>query len=132
MKKSDVTKIKLFASIFMISILMISNSCSKSTAYNTPNSGTTGGTGSTGGPGANQVFIQSIAFNPVSITVTAGTTITWTNKDAISHTVTSDSKVFDSGTIKGGGTYSFTFATAGTYSYHCSFHPSMVASVTVN
>jgi plastocyanin len=132
MKKSNVTKIKLFASIFMISIFMISNSCSKSTAYNTPTTGTTGGTGSTGGPGANQVFIQSMAFNPVSITVTAGTTITWTNKDAISHTVTSDSKVFDSGTISGGGTYSFTFATAGTYSYHCSFHPSMVASVTVN
>jgi plastocyanin len=132
MKNLSVSKINFVAGIFLISILMISNSCSKSTAYNTPNTGNTGGTGGTGGPGANQVFIQGMAFNPASITVTAGTTITWTNKDAISHTVTSDSNAFNSGTVKSGATFSFTFATAGTYSYHCTIHPSMVASVTVN
>lgn len=132
MRNLSVSKINFVAGIFLISILMISNSCSKSTAYNTPNTGNTGGTGGTGGPGTNQVFIQGMAFNPASITVTAGTTITWTNKDAVAHTVTSDSNAFDSGTVKSGATFSFTFATAGTYAYHCAIHPSMVASVTVN
>jgi plastocyanin len=132
MKKLSDSNIKFVAGIFMISIFMISNSCSKSTAYNTPTTGNTGSTGGTGGPGANQVFIQGMAFNPASITVTAGTTITWTNKDVIAHTVTSDSNVFDSGSVKSGGTFSFTFSTAGTYSYHCTIHPSMVASVIVN
>ena len=132
MKNLSVSKINFLVGIFLISILMISNGCSKSTAYNTPNTGNTGGTGGTGGPGANQVFIQGMAFNPASITVTAGTTITWTNKDAIAHTVTSNSNAFDSGTVSSGATFSFTFATAGTYAYHCTIHPSMVASVTVN
>jgi plastocyanin len=132
MKSLSVSKIQFVAGILLISVFMIFNSCSKSSAYNTPTNGNTGNTGGTGGPGANQVFIQGMAFTPASITVTAGTTITWTNKDAIAHTVTSDSNVFDSGSIKSGATFSFTFATAGTYAYHCTIHPSMVASVTVN
>jgi plastocyanin len=132
MKNLSISKIKFVAGIFMISVFMISNSCSKSTAYNTPTTGNTGNTGGTGGPGANQVFIKGMAFDPATITVTAGTTITWTNKDAIAHTVTSDTKAFDSGSVNSGATFSFTFATAGTYSYHCAIHPSMVASVTVN
>jgi len=94
--------------------------------------GGTGGTGGTSGPGANEVFIQGIAFNPATITVAAGTTITWTNKDPITHTVTSDSKLWDSGSVGPNGTFSFTFATAGTFPYHCNVHPSMTASVTVN
>jgi plastocyanin len=132
MRNLSVSKINFIAGIFLISILMISNSCSKSSAYNTPNTGNTGGTGGTGGPGTNQVFIQGMAFNPASITVKAGTTITWTNKDAVAHTVTSDSNAFNSGTVNSGATFSFTFATVGTYAYHCAIHPSMVASVTVN
>jgi plastocyanin len=110
--------------IFLLAI-MISNSCSKS---NNTDTTLTGG----GGPGANEVFIQSNSFSPSSITVTAGTTIRWTNKDGIAHTVTSNTNVFDSGTINSGGTFSFTFASAGTYPYYCKIHPAMVAAVTVN
>ena len=102
--------------------------------YNTPSGNTTGtNTGSKGGsvPGANEVWIQNMAFDPSSITVTAGTTVTWTNKDAIGHTVTSDSGLFDSGTIGLNGTYSYTFATVGAFKYHCKIHPGMIASVTV-
>jgi plastocyanin len=72
-----------------------------------------------------------MAFNPASVSVTAGTTITWTNKDAIGHTVTSDTGLFDSGTVAASGTYQYTFSTAGTFSYHCKIHPGMTASVTV-
>jgi plastocyanin len=94
--------------------------------------GMTGMTGGTPGPGLNEVFIQGMAFTPATITVAANTTITWTNKDAIAHTVTSDTKLFDSGSIGANGTYSHTFATAGTFSYHCTVHPTMTASVIVN
>jgi plastocyanin len=71
-----------------------------------------------------------MTFNPSTISVTAGTTITWTNKDAIGHTVTSDAGLFDSGVVAASGTYQYTFSTAGTYAYHCKIHPGMTASVT--
>ena len=77
--------------------------------------GMTGGTGGSGGPGLNEVFIQGMAFNPSTITVAAGTTITWTNKDGFAHTVTSDTNLFNSGNIGSNGTFSFTFATAGSH-----------------
>jgi plastocyanin len=118
---------------FLFAIIMISVSCNKS-SYNSMMgmTGGTGGTGGSGGPGANEVFIQGMAFNPSSITVAAGTTIKWTNKDAVSHTVTSSTALFNSGSIGPNGTYTFTFATAGNYAYYCTIHPSMTASVTVN
>jgi plastocyanin len=117
--------------ILLFAILMFSDSCSKSTAYNTP-SGSTGGTGGTGGPGTNEVFIQGMAFNPGTITVAAGTTVTWTNKDAVSHTVTSTTNLFDSGSLGTNGTFSYTFATAGSYPYKCKIHTYMTGTVTVN
>ena len=133
MKKINGSKIQVLSgAILLFAVLLISNSCNKSTAYNTPSIGGTGGTGGTGGPGANEVFIQGMAFNPATISVAAGTTITWTNKDAIAHTVTSSTNLFNSGSLSTGKTFTFTFASAGTFSYYCSIHPSMVASVTVN
>ena len=94
-------------------------------------SGSAGGSG-TGGPGVNEVFIQSFAFSPSTITVAAGTTITWTNKDAANHTATSTSGIFDSGSLGTNATYSHTFADKGTFAYKCTFHSSMTASVVVN
>ena len=133
MKILNYSKNRLLAVVTILSVVLsISISCNKSTAYNTPTNGTTGGTGGTSGPGPNEVFIEGMAFNPSSISVAAGTTITWTNKDAIAHTVTSNSNLFSSGSIGFGGTFSFKFTTAGTFAYFCSVHPSMVASVTVN
>jgi plastocyanin len=127
-EKRSVAGITLLAGL-----LMIACSCNKSSYNNlTGMTGGTGGTGGTGQPPANEVYIQGMAFYPAAISVTVGTTIKWTNKDAITHTVTSDTKIFDSGTIGGGATYSYTFSTAGIYPYHCSFHPSMMATVTVN
>jgi plastocyanin len=83
------------------------------------------------GPGPNEVFIQGMAFNPLTITVAAGTTITWTNKDGVAHTVTSNTSIFDSGSIVSGGTWSHQFSTAGTFPYKCTVHPSMTATVVV-
>lgn len=133
MKNLNGSKSRILAGISLLfAAIMILNSCNKSTAYNTPGTGGTGGTGGTAGPGTNEVFIQGMAFNPASITITAGTTITWTNKDAIAHTVTSNPALFNSGSIPAKGTFTYTFPTAGTFNYYCAIHPSMVASVTVN
>ncbi len=88
--------------------------------------------GGSTGPGANEVFIQGMAFVPASITVTAGTTITWTNKDAIAHTVTSNDNLFNSGSLGPGKSFTFTFAKAGSFGYYCSIHPTMTATVIVN
>jgi Plastocyanin len=82
--------------------------------------------------GGNNVLIQSSAFSPATITVTAGEMVTWTNKDAIAHTVTSDTPLFDSGSIAANGVYSYTFTTVGTYHYHCTFHSMMTGIVIVN
>jgi plastocyanin len=83
-------------------------------------------------PGTNEVFIQGMAFDPPTITVAAGTSIKWTNKDGVGHTVTSTAGLFDSGIINTNSTYSRMFSTAGTFPYVCTIHPSMTATVIVH
>jgi plastocyanin len=130
MKTNIGSKIRFLPMIFsVIAILAISNSCTKATDYM---NGTGTGSKGSGGPGINEVWIQGMSFSPATISVAAGTTITWTNKDGVAHTVTSDAALFDSGSIGSGGTFSFSFGTAGTYSYHCAIHPSMTGKVVVN
>jgi plastocyanin len=65
------------------------------------------------------------------MTVKAWSTVTWTNEDTARHTITADDGSFDSGSIGSGATYQQTFATAGTFAYHCAIHPSMTATITV-
>lgn len=77
------------------------------------------------------VSISGFAFGPNALEVPAGTTVTWTNNDGPSHTVTADDGAFDSGSLGTGATYSFTFDTPGTYTYHCTFHQNMTATVVV-
>ena len=78
----------------------------------------------------------SFAFSPATLTISVGTTVTWTNTTGAPHTVTSDDgKSFDSGinTPIGaqGGTFSFTFTKAGTFAYHCQFHTFMMGTIIV-
>lgn len=78
------------------------------------------------------VSIENLSFVPTSLTVKAGTTVTWTNNDSTSHTVTSlTGSELSSGTLGVGQTYSHTFTTAGTYQYHCTIHTSMTGTVIV-
>jgi plastocyanin len=83
-------------------------------------------------PSAITVSIKNFAFDPAMVSVKAGTTVTWINNDSVSHTVTSDSGNFlNSATLAPGESFSFTFATPGTESYHCAIHPMMKGTVTV-
>jgi plastocyanin len=77
------------------------------------------------------VTIQDFSFSPATVQITPGTTVTWTNQGAAPHTVTSDGGVFDSGRLDAGQSFSHTFATAGTFSYHCAIHPQMTATIVV-
>lgn len=110
--------------VFVTFVAILAFGCTKTDNKNT--------TTTSGGPAANEVWIQGMAFNPSTITVTSGTKVTWSNKDGVTHTVTSDNNLFDSGNIPNGGTYSFTFTATGTYSYHCKIHTGMTAAVIVN
>lgn len=81
-----------------------------------------------------KVEIKDFAFTPSKITVKKGTTVTWTNQDTARHDITPDrpgEEFKASQLLAKGESYSFTFNTAGTYSYYCSPHPYMKASVEV-
>ena len=82
-------------------------------------------------PEAMEVKIDNFSFGPTELAVTAGTTITWTNRDDIPHTVVSTEKVFKSKVLDTDEKYSFTFATPGTFQYFCSIHPKMTGKVVV-
>jgi len=112
-----------------------------------------GGTPAAGGQPATtegaEVALQTFAFVPRTLTIDAGTTVTWTNNDDILHTVTSgigqkqgvpgvsknkDAKLdglFDQEMESVGATFSFTFEEAGTYDYFCAIHPGMTGKVVV-
>ena len=77
-----------------------------------------------------KVMIDNFTFEPAQLTVKVGTTVTWTNRDDIPHTVVSPSK-FRSKTMDTDGSFSFTFTTAGEYKYFCSLHPHMQGVVKV-
>ena len=78
------------------------------------------------------VSIDNFTFGPPTLTVKAGTTVTWTNKDDIPHGIASSSNVFKrSAALDTDDSYSFTFTTPGTYQYFCYLHPHMVGSVVV-
>ena len=74
----------------------------------------------------------SFAFSPATLTVSAGTTVIWKNVSPVPHTMTTDDgTTADSGTIAVGATFHFKFATAGSFSYHCNYHPYMKATIIV-
>jgi amicyanin len=79
----------------------------------------------------NSVKIDNFAFSPATVRVKAGSTIVWTNGDAIQHDVTFDGGNISSGVMNQNDTFSHTFTTAGTYHYICSIHPFMHGTVIV-
>lgn len=82
--------------------------------------------------GTANVTIQNFAFHPSSLTVKAGTKVTFTNEDTTPHTTTATStKGFDSGALSKGQSYTMTFTKPGTYSYICTIHPYMKGTIIV-
>jgi plastocyanin len=75
--------------------------------------------------------LGNAAYSPDELSVVAGTTVTWMNRDSESHTSTSDVAGWNSGVVAPGGQFSVAFQTPGTFSYHCAIHPGMVGTVVV-
>jgi amicyanin len=81
--------------------------------------------------GGTAVSISDFRFNPATLTVPVGTTVTWTNQDEEPHTVAAKDGSFHSPGMDTHGTYSFTFTTPGSFDYICSIHPFMTGTVVV-
>lgn len=88
-----------------------------------------GGTAVRAAPAA--VTIKDFMFAPVTLTVKAGTLVTWVNRDDEPHTIFSDTGLFRSGALDTGGDFHFKFEQPGTYHYLCTIHPHMVGTIIV-
>jgi plastocyanin len=119
------TWIRRLPTVVTLAAVLVVPACSSS--------GSSSAGGSAGsGPTTNALTIKNFAFGPKSTTVAVGTTVTWTNKDDTTHTVTSSgAQSFNSGNLTSGKTYSMTFRTPGTYSYMCSIHQYMHGTINV-
>jgi len=78
-----------------------------------------------------QVIINNFTFTPAVITVTVGTTVTWSNQDDTPHTVTEADKHFGSPGLDTGDQFAYRFTAAGVYTYFCSIHPMMIGHIIV-
>jgi len=78
-----------------------------------------------------QIVIKDFMFGPASVTVKAGTTVTWVNRDDEPHTIASDSGLYRSGALDTGGEFHFMFDKPGTYHYVCTIHPRMLGTIIV-
>jgi len=119
-------KLILLLGLLILSILFVGCSTNNHPGANVPTTPTPA-PANTSKP--NTVNIQSFAFSPSSLTIDKGETVTWVNLDSAVHTVTGAS--FDSGSLAKGQSYNFTFNQAGTFTYHCTVHPSMLGEVIV-
>lgn len=116
--------------VLVITVLLLSACQSSAQPYMRGNPGvaaTQAPTATAANPSQNQSKSQTItlintSFDPKQLSVAVGTTVVWTNKDSMAHTVTADDKSFDSGNLNTGDTFKFTFTKAGTYPYHCQYH----------
>ena len=127
----------IFKLMFVGSVFLILSGCA--TAVNTAkldsNKSTATTQESTVKTGQNQsaILISNFLFDPASVTVKVGDTVTWTNDDSAPHKIVSDDStpVFSSGDLARGDSYSFTFTAVGTFNYHCQIHPMMKGTIIV-
>ena len=120
--------------IATLGLLVVSCGGSSTTTTAGPATTTAGGSPSTtagGGAGGAQVVMKNFAFDPPTVTIKVGESVTWTNQDSATHTVEADNGEFSSKELANGATFSFTFDKAGTYPYKCTIHPTMKGTVIV-
>lgn len=82
-------------------------------------------------PARHPIAIEATSFQPKSMTVKAGDVIVWTNNDPFPHTATSQAAGFDSHAIAPGKSWTYTAATRGEFTYVCTLHPTMTATLKV-
>lgn len=78
-----------------------------------------------------EVQVDNFTFGPATLTVPVNSTVTWTNKDDLPHTIASNDGLFKSKALDTDDKYSYRFSKPGTYAYFCSIHPKMVGTIVV-
>ena len=118
----------MFLFLMLVSVLIIS-ACASSPPASPPATTTPGA--ANGSPAAQSpaVSIESFSFKPAVLTVSAGTTVVWTNNDSAPHDIKATD--FSSKMLAKGETFSFKFEKAGTYDYSCGIHPTMTGQIIV-
>ena len=120
-------KYRLFTIIVILTVVLMMGGTGCSTSKTT----TPAPTNTTTASASNTINIVNFTFTPGTLTVKAGTTVTWTNNDSTTHHVASDTGVFDSGNLSPNTTFSYTFNNAGTFPYHCTIHTYMTGTIIV-
>lgn len=113
----------------VMALVACSGGGSSPTSPGTTGGNNTGGNNTGSAPLTANVSMYQTSFTPGNVTIKVGGSVTWKNDDGIDHTATGGG--FDTGTVTGGQQRSQSFATAGTYNYHCSFHSNMTGTVNV-
>jgi plastocyanin len=125
-------KTKLFTTIVLLAIMVgacsapAATSAPQATVYPPAAAQASGGSTST-----TQIAITNFNFDPETITIKAGSTVTWTNQDSVAHTVVAQDGSWKSDNLAKGASFSYTFAKPGTYAYICSIHPTMKGTIIV-
>lgn len=119
----------VLSALLVLSIAIVAGSGCGSSSSDGDGSGGGGATTVTGNTA--EVMMQGSKFNPADLVVDRGATVTWSNDDSTTHTVTASNKVFDSGNMSKGQNFGYTFNESGTFEYACTIHPSMKGKITV-
>ena len=128
MKEKKMKKIAIMSAVLVLSTLAAGQYLSR------PRQGMFGNENAaktTAAAPAQAITIDNFMFSPMTLTVPVGTTVTWTNKDDIPHTVVNTDQKFKSKALDTDDSFSYTFTQPGTYEYFCSMHPKMTAKIVV-
>ena len=117
----------ILASVAVVALMLVLVACSNTTS--TP--ATPSGTGTTGGTASSSVTVsmKNFAFDPTTVDVAKGGSVTFVNNDTVQHNVAGES--WSSGPLDPGKSFTQTFTTAGAIAVHCTIHPSMTMTVNV-
>lgn len=118
---------KILVGLSLLSAVLVLGGCG--TPSSAPAPGSTNTAPAKESTSSNAVNIQNFAFNPATLTVKKGATVTWTNSDSAPHQI--KSATFNSDRLDKGQSFSSTFNDAGTFDYSCAIHPSMVGKIIV-
>jgi amicyanin len=124
------------AAVIVVALSVLIGACgnggsSDTTVTTAPSSGSSTTAPATSGGREVKVIMTNRSYDPETVTIKVGDTVTWVNEDAPQHDVVADNGEFKSDLFDKGQTFSFTFTQAGTYPYHCSIHPGMTGTVIV-
>ena len=127
-EKEEMKRIAIMSAVLVLSTLAAGQyvNAPRRTMFGNENAAKT-----TAAAPAQTITIDNFMFSPMTMTIPAGTTVTWTNKDDIPHTVVETSQKFKSKALDTDDSFSYTFTQPGTYEYFCSMHPKMTAKIVV-